>query len=513
MPSPPSVSAGEQEPETDKLLDCIVVGSGLAGLTTALTCLDRGGRVLLLEKESKLGGNSMKASSGINACPISEGTEDSASVVSKEEVDAFVQDTMRSAGTGANPELIETLVTNSAKALQWLRDRVDVDLLQRRTRLGGHSRERTHRPVKGAVGYTVMSGMQAALKPFQESGALTIATETTLTGLISSQDDGNSIVGVTASSRSNDEVLTWKAKSIVLATGGFAANRANDSYLAQYRPDLLQMPATFGDFSTGEGIEFSTAVGAGTCLMDKVQIHPTGFVDPADPTSPNKFLCAELMRGIGGILLNGKGQRFCDELGTRDYVVDKMLDDSNKKNGSDSIPTFYLLLGSEAAKQGAEHVGFYTWKKLLQPHKGVNALAKALEVPVETLTETLKSYQSAASEGKDSFGKTIFPNPILGDFLEEDFLVGTVTPVLHYCMGGITVDKDGHVLNQQNGTIISGLYAAGEVAGGTHGNNRLAGNSLLECLVFGSIIGSNVPLQSSVASDVQSSTTTKLSAT
>jgi succinate dehydrogenase/fumarate reductase flavoprotein subunit len=61
------------------------------------------------------------------------------------------------------------------------------------------------------------------------------------------------------------------------------------------------MPATFGDFSTGDGIKLTTA-GAGTCLMEKVQVHPTGFIDPADPSSSSKFLCVELLRGMGAIL-------------------------------------------------------------------------------------------------------------------------------------------------------------------------------------------------------------------
>lgn len=485
--SSPSSTAAE-----NKVTDCIVVGSGLAGLTTALTCLDRGGKVLLLEKEPCLGGNSVKASSGINACPVLvDGT------VAKEEIQLFIQDTIQSAGKGANSEVIEKLVSESASALKWLKYRVKVDLLQNRTRLGGHTRARTHRPAKGAVGYSVISGMQMALKPFQESGALEIMTETSLTGLIPSEDE-NTVTGVTAKQGSKEICLN--AQHVVLATGGFAADRANDSYLAKYRPELIQMPATFGNFSTGDGIKLATAIGAGICLMDKVQVHPTGFIDPEDPSNPSKFLCAELLRGIGGILLNGRGQRFCNELGTRDYIADKMMLDkypstANKNVPSSQTPTFYLVLGSDAAMQGAEHVGFYIWKNLMQRRKGVNQLAIALDVPVEALIDALTSYQSASTEGKDPWGKTSFPNCFSADLQQEDFLVGKVTPVLHYCMGGITVTMDGNVLDR-NYNPISGLHAVGEVAGGTHGDNRLAGNSLLECLVFGTIIGNKIPIQS-----------------
>jgi flavocytochrome c len=281
------------------------------------------------------------------------------------------------------------------------------------------------------------------------------------------------------------------ARNVVLATGGFAADRGTDSYLAHYRPDLLNMPATFGDFSTGDGIKLATAMGASTCLMNKVQIHPTGFIDPADPTNPTKFLAAELLRGIGGILLNEYGHRFCNELGTRNYVTEKMMDHFV----SYSIPTFYLVLGSAAAKESSEHVGFYTWKKLLHPYRGVEELAKAINVPADILTQTLQEYQKDAKEEIDPWGKTFFPNVFQEDLEQEEFLVGKVQPALHYCMGGISINDKGNVLDQ-NKNIVPGLYAVGEVTGGIHGDNRLGGNSLLECLVFGTIVGSNIPLSS-----------------
>ena len=512
--------------------DCIIIGSGLAGLTTALKCLDRGGHVILLEKESKLGGNSIKASSGINACPM-----DSDGKVTKEDEELFIQDTLTSAGKGANPMLVKTLVENSSSALRWLKDRVGVDLLSNRTRLGGHSQARTYRPSKGAVGYSVISGMQKALKPFEDSGKLEIKKETSLMSLITATAQSNDhndelvLTGVTAKTQkkggeggnddeNNDDRISFMAPNIVLATGGFAANRGLDSLLAKFRPDLLQMPATFGDFSTGDGIQVAleaTNRSADTCLMDKVQIHPTGFIDPADPTSPSKFLCAELLRGIGGILLNSKGERFCNELGTRDYVVDQMMMQQQPTQTDDDAMAFYIVLGSEAAKQGSEHVGFYKFKKLLQPCDGIEGLAKYLDdskVSVESLTATLREYEGDAKTGKDRYGKTFFPNVVSVDdetnLHREEFLVGKVTPVLHYCMGGLTINSHGQVL--VNGDIdddalfdeqkqpsqqktIQGLYAVGEVAGGVHGDNRLAGNSLLECLVFGSIIGSTIPLQ------------------
>ena len=501
----------QQYTTTAATADAIVVGSGLAGLTAALNLLDRGGNVVVIEKEAKMGGNSIKASSGINACVAA--LADGQQVVSQEEFNMFVEDTVKSAGDAANLELIQTLVQNSYPSLVWLKERVGVDLLQTRTRLGGHSRDRTHRPAKGAVGYTVMSAMQKTLEEYQQQDKLRLHLSTKVTELVC--DEQGIIVGVEVVSNNNssdqEASLFLQAPNVVLATGGFAADRGVDSFLAGVRPEYLQMSATFGDFSTGDGLKVANKLGAATRDMDKVQIHPTGFVDPADPHGKSKFLCAELMRGIGGILLNATGQRFCNELGNRAYVTDKMLDHApeykktKQWDSSLKIPTFTLVLSANAAKQGEEHIGFYLWKKLLQPYKGLEELAKYMKVPKDSLQITLEEYRSKQSAStdiyQDDFGKTLFPGPFPYDLETEEFYAGQVTPVLHYCMGGLTTNRQGQVVDEKQ-QIIPGLYAAGEVVGGVHGNNRLAGNSLLECLVFGSIIGNSIPVQNAIDIDM-----------
>ena len=144
-------------------------------------------------------------------------------------------------------------------------------------------------------------------------------------------------------------------------------------------------------------------------------------------------------------------------------------------------------------------MGFYSWKKLMQPYKGIDELAKFMDVPADMLKTSIAEYRKKAANGSDLYGKTLFPNAFSDNLDEEEFFAGKVMPVLHYCMGGLTADSEGRVLDENKG-VITGLYAAGEVVGGVHGDNRLAGNSLLECLVFGTIIGKKMP----VASDLQS---------
>lgn len=259
----------------------------------------------------------------------------------------------------------------------------------------------------------------------------------------------------------------------VIATGGFAAMT---SLVGKYRPDLAGLPTTAGAFSTGDGIVMAENLGS-LVDMEQIQVHPTGFVDPQDPHHTSKFLAAELLRGAGGILLCS-GERFCNELATRDDVVARM--NETKQN------RFALVLSASAASTVQSHVDFYVYKNLLTRVSGISGLAEHLEVGADVIHSTLDMYRDCAKNGADCYGKTSFPNMPSSD--EEIFFVGTVTPVLHYCMGGLRIDGEGHVLNE-NGQKVEGLYAAGEAAGGVHGSNRLGGNSLLECVVFGRIIG------------------------
>eukprot|EP00984_Skeletonema_dohrnii_P006006 scaffold2129_cov151-Skeletonema_dohrnii-CCMP3373.AAC.4 len=473
--------------------DAIVIGTGLAGLSATLNILDRGGRVVLIEKEHRLGGNSNKASSGINACCPQNSTYG-------DYLESFKEDTIRSAGKSSKPHLIETLVENSEAAVQWLKERVGVDLSVL-AQLGGHGHKRTHRPNQGMVGAEIIYNIQRAVKTYEKSGMVKIMVDTRVTQL--KRSDSGAVVGVEGVKMTKDgknETISLTSPNVVLATGGFASDRSPGSYLDRYRPELMRMPATAGEFSTGDGITLGTSAGAGIVDMDKVQVHPTGWVDPKDPSNPGKILAGELMRGVGGILMNHEGERFCNELGTRAYVVDKMFghDPQYAKtktwNVDTEIPTFSLVLSASAAEGAQKHVDHYLNKGLLTRIEGLDALANWMKLPVATVKASLLEYQRDAKKGKDAWGKVTFNGVPQKDLSSEVFYAGTVTPVLHYCMGGLTIDKDGNVLNESK-EIIPGLHAAGEVSGGVHGDNRLGGNSLLECTVFGTIVGKKIPIK------------------
>merc|ERR1712010_49355 len=294
-------------------------------------------------------------------------------------------------------------------------------------------------------------------------------------------------------------VETKEYGPVILTSGGYGADFGATSLLAKYRPDLLHLPTTNGEHCTGDAIKMGEAIGAKTIDLEWVQVHPTGLVKPDDPDAKVKFLAAEALRGVGGLVFDKNGKRFANELGRRDYVTGEMW--KNK-------PPFRLALNKAAGEEIHWHCKHYTGRGVMKFYASGNALAKDMGIPVQTLVDThqihYEASQKAANDpeggpwpaypsgkswdeasGKTGSGKKFYHNFIPGSAVKtEEFYVAIITPVIHYCMGGLEIDVDSAVLGE-GGAVIPGLYAAGEVAGGVHGNNRLGGNSLLDCVVFG----------------------------
>lgn len=462
----------------------IVVGAGLAGLAAASAALRSNvSAVVLLERASKPGGNSIKASSGINGAPTRFQTQ--------AHIDnAFFSDTVKSAGkriTSSTTErmqragLIELLTNNSLAAINFLADDIGVDLSVV-TLLGGHSAARTHR----GAGNTPPGAdiVVKLLQSLQDDSRFELRTGCEVIKLVQSaqsdESDGPpSIVGVEILS---DNKLTSLAGPVIFATGGFAGD--TDNLLAKYRPDLAGFPSTNERRPGMHGLLVD--VGAHLVDMESVQIHPTGFVDPLSQFSTLKFLAAEVLRGEGGILLYN-GRRFVNEVDTREHVSRAIMK-LEPSPGPIRQWNVQILLDPGARRPTASHVAFYERKGLLT-RKRLSELDK-------TTRETLSDVSlAAAKQASDVFGRSSFGNwALVGDQRDDDLevSVGWVTPVTHFTMGGVAVNGHCQVLAstfEANEIIIPGLWAAGEITGGIHGDNRLGGSSLLECVVFGQIAG------------------------
>ncbi|PQE03314.1 flavocytochrome c protein [Rutstroemia sp. NJR-2017a BBW] len=445
----------------------IVVGGGLSGLSAAHTIYLAGGNVIVLDKQGFFGGNSTKATSGINGAltrtQVDQKIQDS--------VKQFYDDTLKSARDKARPDLIKVLTYKSAAAVEWLQDVFGLDLTLV-SRLGTHRGHDAKFPGM-AITYALMQRLEELAET--EPERVQIIKKARVTGL---NKEGNKINGV--SYEFNGESCSVEGP-VVLATGGYAADFTETSLLKKWRPDTFDLASTNGVHATGDGQKMVMAIGGNGIDMDKVQVHPTGLVDPKDPGSKWKFLAAEALRGEGGLLLNGAGDRFCDELGHRDYVSGEMWKEKDK-----GLFPVRLILNSKASNVLDFHTRHYSGRGLMKKMTG-KELAKEIGCTPDHLQSTFKTYNEIAEgKKKDPYGKKFFHNGPVD--INDDFHVAVMEPVLHFTMGGIEINDKAQILNQE-GKPFEGLFACGELAGGVHGANRLGGSSLLGCVVYGRVAG------------------------
>ncbi|KAK7546900.1 fumarate reductase [Phyllosticta citricarpa] len=451
----------------------IVVGAGLSGLSAAHTIYLSGGNVVLLDKNNFMGGNSTKATSGINGAL----TRTQVDLKIADSVKQFYDDTLKSARDKARPDLIKVLTYKSAAAVEWLQDVFNLDLTLV-SRLGGHSQPRTHRGHDAkfpgmAITYALMQRFEELAEA--EPDRVQLVKKAKVTKI---HKEGNKAVGVSYEFNGEEHKVEGP---VILATGGYAADFGDTSLLKKHRPDTFGLATTNGAHATGDGHKMLMDIGANGIDMDKVQVHPTGLVDPKDPGSKWKFLAAEALRGEGGLLLNGKGQRFSDELGHRDYVSGKMWEEKEK-----GLWPIRLVLNSKASNVLDFHTRHYSGRGLMKKMTG-KELAKEIGCGDAALQKTFQEY-NAIAEGKvkDPWGKKFFHN--LPFDINDTFHVALMEPVLHFTMGGIEINDKAQVLNN-NGKPFDGLFVCGELAGGVHGANRLGGSSLLGCVVYGRVAG------------------------
>ncbi|KAL7545941.1 hypothetical protein ACHAWF_009295 [Thalassiosira exigua] len=464
-------------------------------MSAAIEAADARAHVTLLEKEPKAGGNSAKATSGINGW----GTDAQAEQGVADEERLFERDTFRSGRTGrTDRSLVRTLSSKSADAVHWLKHRHGVPLTVL-SQLGGHSAKRTHRAPADAdgrpvpIGWKITSTLKATIDA-EYGDRIEVRTGAAVTKLVHAigADGSKTVTGVEVN---GSEVV--EADAVVLATGGFGCCQSADGLMGRFRPDLIGTPTTNGPFAKGEGVLLGEELGAELVDMDKVQLHPTGFIDPKDPSNPTKYLAPEAIRGSGGILVNSAGKRFVNELDLRSVVAAAIQEHCSPYEADGYVgPPFAWCIIAPPAQElfGAPVLSFYKGRLgLFEECEDVSAVADLVGCSVEALTVTLQEYEEASKLGmcrkthKDVFPSVIGPG-------SRNLLVARITPSIHYTMGGLNINPSGEV-QERIGSIVGshrhirGLFAAGEVTGGVHGGNRLGGNSLLECVVFGRIAG------------------------
>lgn len=438
----------------DRETEIVIIGAGGAGLTAAIEAAMNGAEVIVVEKMPIVGGNTKYATGGLNAAETSSqealGIEDT--------VEIFIEDTMVGGGNLNNPELVRVLAENSAATVEWLKG-IGADLSDV-GRMGGASVNRTHRPAGGApVGSHVMDVLHAKA---QELGVEVLLNSEVVALL----GEGTSASGVTV--KTADGTYDIASKAVIIATGGFGAN--ND-LVASFDPALKGYGTTNHPGATGDVTEFAKSFDIQYVDMEQIQTHPT--VMPS-----NNYMITEAVRGNGAILVNREAERFVNELETRAVVSDAQL----AQTGASSF-----LMFDQSVRESLSAIEGYYKKGFLIEGATLAELAEKLEMDAETLTNTFETYNASVASGTDeAFARQDMPRTLeVGPYYAVE-----VAPAVHHTMGGVMITVNGEVVGA-DGEVIPGLYAAGEVTGGVHGNNRLGGNAMADITIFGRIAGQN----------------------
>ena len=490
---------------SDMECDIVIVGAGGAGLTAALQAVENGAEnVIIVEKMSMTGGNSVRSTGGMNAAktPNQDANEfaenagveatlqsaaedyaDNADITALAEtvqaqydeylanpegyfdsVELFELDTLIGGHGLNNVELVKALAENSADAIVWLRESQGADLSQV-GQFGGASVKRIHKPVD-EEGKTLSVG--SYLIPIltancNESENIQILFETPATEIIM---ENGAAVGVVVNDGENE--FNIHAGAVVLASGGFGGN---NEMVAQYKPEYDGYITTNAPGIDGDGIVMGEAVGAATVDMDQIQLHPT--VNP-----DTSALITEGLRGDGAILVNTNGERFIDEVGTRDVV--------SAAEFAQPGQMAYLIV-DQAMVDASSVIAGYIKQGLTVSGETYEELAETLGIDPTTFAETMNTWNGYVEAGEDpDFGRVSFANPLN----TAPYYAIAVTPGVHHTMGGLEINTNAEVLSTE-GEVIPGLYAAGEVTGGVHGSNRLGGNAVADFVVFGRIAGAS----------------------
>ena len=406
------------------LCDVLIIGSGLAGLTSALKLADHK-KVLIVSKREILDSSSQWAQGGV------------AAVMSNEDsIESHVKDTEFVGGGLTDPKVASFVSSHGKEAIQWLNDlhvpfsRDDTTHQFHLTKEGGHSHRRVVH-AKDATGQAIQATLSEQVKAHAN---ITILENHIAVDLITEKKSlkvdhikSNRCLGAYVLNNKTGKVITVSAQETILAAGG-----VSKVYLYTTNPDV----------STGDGVAMAWRAGCRVANMEFIQFHPTCLFHP----KAKSFLISEIVRGEGGLLKLPDGSRFMDEydargeLASRDIVA-RAIDFEMKKRGIDCV---YLDISHKSPDFIKSH--FPT------------IYARCLELGIDITKEWIP-----------------------------------VVPAAHYSCGGVMTNLAGQ-------TDLAHLYAIGETAyTGLHGANRLASNSLLECLVFGEAVAKHI-LQSKVDS-------------
>jgi len=414
--------------------DVLVIGAGGAGLRAAIAAIEQGARVGVVTKSLLGKAHTVMAEGGMAAALGNVRPEDNWKV--------HFRDTLKGGGMLNNWKMVMNYTKEAPDRVRELErwgavfDRTPDGRINQRN-FGGHSYPRL-----AHVGDRTGLELIRTLQDHAVKVGIHAHMETTIYRLLT---DAGRVVGALGFNRQSGEFLVFRAKAVVLATGGLGR--------------IYQITSNSWE-CTGDGFSLASMVGADLIDMEFIQFHPTGMVWPP---SVMGILVTEGVRGEGGVLKNSEGKRFMfdniperykGEFAETEEEAERWLQGDRNARRPPELLTRDVVARA-IRKEVNEGRG--------SPHGGVY-LDIASRRPADYIKKKLPSmYHQFMKLGNL-------------DITKEPMEVG---PTCHYAMGGVRVDPDTQATN------VPGLYAAGEVAGGLHGANRLGGNSLSDLVVFG----------------------------
>ena len=504
--------------------DVVIVGGGGAGLTAALTALEAGATVTIIEKTDLFGGNSILAGGFMNAVipsvqdhlfdershametlvinaineePVSEEHAELQALVKAEYEEYLTTDktlfdsenfhalqTWNGGDKLADLDIVKTFAHGAPEAQAWLQEN-GLEFRDNMFMGGGALYTRSRYPIDiYPVGTGYFVTFEKMLEKYDDS-QINILMSTAGEDLI--VEDGR-VVGVKAHNSKADKDVTIHANNgVILATGGFAGNvDLRVKYCQGDKwPNLgANLKTTNTGSVTGDGIFMAEEVGASLVNMDQIQLLP--YCDPNTGIGSN----TTDRRGQDYLFINKEGKRFVREDGRRD--------DMSKAIMAQTDGVAYMVINTTMDYEDMKTQSNQSVKYLVENGvsgyiyaENLESLAEQMGVPYETLKETIGNFCAAAdADVADEFGRVTYATSI---DMDGEFVAFLRSPAVHHTMGGIEIDTDARVLDT-NGNIIDGLYAAGEVTGNLHGGNRLGGNAISDFLVFGRIAGNSAAL-------------------
>ena len=504
--------------------DVVVIGGGGAGLAAAISASENGAKVVVIEKNGEVGGDTLVCGAIYNApntdlqkqiemnnikeevvekalseTPVNEEHKELIDTVKTQleehkknnpselfdSKEWYALQTFNGGDKKANLSLVKTLCFNSYDCLNWIKN-IGVSFYDYISQGAGSLWERTHTN-KSPMGTGFISNY---LKKIESDNNIQIVTNTTATAI--EKKDSDRVNVVKCVDKYGNEFEVTANKGVIIATGGFSANASmidlyNNENSKWKDIALKDIPTTNRKtVSNGSGIEMGASVGADTVDMSEIQLLYLGNLADGQLTKyPPR--CVNGTDQV--IFINKNGERFTNEGGRRDDICKAILNEPDKM--------FYILESGDGDKyidihsEDFKSADGFSLKYLEENNyiyigETLDELAEKLNMDVNVLKNTIDEFNSCVDGKTDKYGRTLFSTK-----LEKGPYVATPRQVsVHHTMGGLKIDEKAHVLDK-NGEVIKGLYATGEVTGGIHGGNRLGGNAVVDTVVFGKIAGGN----------------------